>query len=359
MVMEAVAQSWTSQRERIRDSTARIREQLGAVGRIEPAEATPGPELLEGAVAAAAGARRPRARRLRPGAEVPARLGARAAARPRGARRGRGHARRDGRGRHPRPGRRRLRPLLGRRRLARAPLREDALRQRAPRARLPARLPGARPRALARHLRAHARLDAGRDARPRGRLLLGARRRLRGRRGALLRLDAGRDPHDARRVRARVRGRADARPLRRHRARQLRGREHPPSRSGRDGARAGGGSSACAGRSTKRGRSASGPGSTTSGSASWNALAIAALADAGAVLGRAGLPRRGARLRRVRLGADARRRRPSAAHLQGRRGEAERLPRGPRLPGRGAADALRGDLRAALVRARPRDRRRR
>ena len=30
---------------------------------------------------------------------------------------------------------------------------------------------------------------------------------------------------------------------------------------------------------------------------------------------------------------------------------AERLPRGPRLPARGAADALRGDLRAALVRA--------
>ena len=84
--------------------------------------------------------------------------------------------------------------------LARPPLREDALRQRAARPRLPARLPGARARALARRLRAHARLDADGDARPRGRLLLGLRRRLRGRRGQVLRLDAGRDPRGARRA---------------------------------------------------------------------------------------------------------------------------------------------------------------
>jgi uncharacterized protein len=37
MVMEAVVESWGTQRERIRASAARIREQLGAVGRIEPA----------------------------------------------------------------------------------------------------------------------------------------------------------------------------------------------------------------------------------------------------------------------------------------------------------------------------------
>src|SRR6266576_693702 len=36
MVIEAVVESWTTQRERIRASAARIREQLGAVGRIEP-----------------------------------------------------------------------------------------------------------------------------------------------------------------------------------------------------------------------------------------------------------------------------------------------------------------------------------
>ena len=36
MVMEAVVESWNSQRERLREATARIRNQLGAVGRIEP-----------------------------------------------------------------------------------------------------------------------------------------------------------------------------------------------------------------------------------------------------------------------------------------------------------------------------------
>src|SRR5919198_1151069 len=36
MVMEAVAESWGTQRERIRDSADRIRDQLGAIGRFEP-----------------------------------------------------------------------------------------------------------------------------------------------------------------------------------------------------------------------------------------------------------------------------------------------------------------------------------
>ena len=81
----------------------------------------------------------PRVGRLRPGAEVPAgdddRLpvpGARAHRRARGPRDDHHHARRDGRGRHPRPARRRLRALLHRRDVAGPPLREDALRQRAP-----------------------------------------------------------------------------------------------------------------------------------------------------------------------------------------------------------------------------------
>ena len=47
----------------------------------------------------------------------------------------------------------------------------------------------------------------------------------------------------------------------------------------------------------------------------------------------------------------ARRRGPPAAHVEGRPGAPERLPRGPRLPARGAAHALRGELRSALVRA--------
>ena len=87
------------------------------------------------------------ARRLRRRAEVPAAsslefLLRHARARRLGAcaRDGRQDARRDGRRRHLRPARRRLPPLLGRRSLARAALREDALRQRAACQRLPARV---------------------------------------------------------------------------------------------------------------------------------------------------------------------------------------------------------------------------
>ena len=104
----------------------------------------------------------------------------------------RAHARPHGRGRDLRPRRRRLCPLLGRRRVARAPLREDALRQRPARPLLPARMAGPRPRALPPGLRGDARLGAAGDARPRGRLLLGPRRGLRGRGGALLRLGRSR-----------------------------------------------------------------------------------------------------------------------------------------------------------------------
>ena len=62
----------------------------------------------------------------------------------RGAGHGAPHAGRHGRGRHPRPARRRLRALRHGRRLAGAPLREDALRQRPARPRLPPRLAGHR-----------------------------------------------------------------------------------------------------------------------------------------------------------------------------------------------------------------------
>ena len=79
--------------------------------------------------------------------------------------------------------------LRRRRDLDRAPLREDALRQRAAGAGLPARVAGVGRAAAAARVPRDARLGAARDARPRGRLLLGARRRLRGRRGQVLRLD--------------------------------------------------------------------------------------------------------------------------------------------------------------------------
>ena len=49
MVMEAVAESWGSQRERIAETAAQIREQLGAVGRIRPS----GDELEPGLLATA------------------------------------------------------------------------------------------------------------------------------------------------------------------------------------------------------------------------------------------------------------------------------------------------------------------
>jgi uncharacterized protein len=49
MVMEAVVESWTSQRERIRAAAGRIREQLGAVGRIAPSTELPSPDVLSAA----------------------------------------------------------------------------------------------------------------------------------------------------------------------------------------------------------------------------------------------------------------------------------------------------------------------
>ncbi len=107
---------------------------------------------------------RPGLRRLRLGAEVPARVGARVAAAPRRARHGHGDARRHGRGRNVRPRRRRLSPLLGRRPLARPALREDALRQRAARSRLPPRLAAHRPRPLPRDRRGDGRVHAPRPA---------------------------------------------------------------------------------------------------------------------------------------------------------------------------------------------------
>ena len=196
--------------------------------------------------------------------------------------RGRADPRRDAGRRHLRPARRRLRPLLGRRRLARPPLREDALRQRAAGARLPARLAGARPRPLPARLRGDAGLDAGRDARPRGRLLLGPRRRLRGRGGPLLRLDAGGDPRGPRRRAPRRRSSSTASPRRGNfegaNILHLAGGADPPSAPGlADEARR-----ALYEARDERVR----PGLDDKRLTSWNALAIAALAEAGAALGR-------------------------------------------------------------------------
>src|SRR5215212_9528699 len=49
MVMEAVVESWGTQRERIRAAGARIREQLGAIGRVEPSKEPLLPDILDAA----------------------------------------------------------------------------------------------------------------------------------------------------------------------------------------------------------------------------------------------------------------------------------------------------------------------
>jgi uncharacterized protein len=50
MVMEAVTASWQGERERIREATERIREQLAAVGRIEPSNDPIGPEVVQAGI---------------------------------------------------------------------------------------------------------------------------------------------------------------------------------------------------------------------------------------------------------------------------------------------------------------------
>ena len=134
----------------------------------------------------------------------------------------RAHVSRDGAPRPLRPSRRRVPPVLRRRSLGRAALREDALRPGPPPEELCGslaanRLYGQRPRLAApRDLR----VARARDGRLRGRLLREPGRRQRGHRGKVLRVDARRAPRGAR-SRAR---RAVRVCLRGPRCRELRGR---------------------------------------------------------------------------------------------------------------------------------------
>ena len=82
MVMEAVVDAFENRREELRERAPETRARLGAIGAIEPAGDAPGFELLEAAVATPARGGRHGARRLRRRAQVPARLGAGAAAAP-------------------------------------------------------------------------------------------------------------------------------------------------------------------------------------------------------------------------------------------------------------------------------------
>ena len=119
------------------------------------------------------------------------------------ARHGAVHAARDGARRHARPPRRRLPSLLGGRRLARAALREDALRPGAARARLPRGGAGVAAIRSSRSRRGHAAVRAARDDRSGRRLLFRRGRRQRSAR-------AGRRPDTRTRPKARsTSGRCD------------------------------------------------------------------------------------------------------------------------------------------------------
>ena len=290
--------------------------------------------------------------RLRRRAEVPAVLGAAVPARPRRARDVPADAAVDGRRRDQRPDRRRLRPLRGRQHLDRAALREDALRQRAARPGVPARVARERRPGAAPDVRGDARVRPARAARPGGRLLLApstptprARRAsstsgrsttasTRSSRPTRRRRSSGSAP----RRRATSRARTSSSPA---------ARSPPPEQRARIRGAADGG----------RARSACGRGSTTSGSLAWNALALGTLAEAGARLGREDLLDAARANAEFLLGTMRDDTGPAAAHVGRDDGEAQRLPRGPRVPARGAARPLRGDVRAALVRRRPGDRR--
>ena len=222
-VLEQVAELWRGGNERIASNRKAIGQALTRLAAPEPGEPLPAEAGLAGRAADGRALRHdPWRHRRRPqvpaGADPAPDLGGSAAQRrphpapPRAA-----HARAHLPGRHLRPSRRRLRPLLGRCLLARAALREDALRQR------PA--PGAAGLGPCRHRRCPVRragrgdrgLAAARDA-GRGRLRLGTRCRQRGRGGPVLRLGRRRDrPAPGQR-------RADLPPrLRRDRRRQLGG----------------------------------------------------------------------------------------------------------------------------------------
>ena len=144
-LLVGVWNAWTTQRAEI-DEAAR-EERAAAAGRAVHGGARGrglGRRCCRRAVVALRRAVRRGQRRLGRRAEVPRDVGDRV---PAGARRGRdaaADAAADGLRRHLRPDRRRLRALLGRRALARPALREDALRQRAAGAGLPARVPGLR-----------------------------------------------------------------------------------------------------------------------------------------------------------------------------------------------------------------------
>ena len=169
MVLLGVADAWANRREEIVEQGDRLVQSLGATARIEPSAEPIRPELLDQALENLR-ATYDRAHGGWGGAPKFPAASTIELLLARGEREmSLGTLRGDGPRRDLRPGRRRLRALRRRRHLDRAALREDALRQRAAGARVPARLAGLRRGALAARVLRDARLGAARDARARGR----------------------------------------------------------------------------------------------------------------------------------------------------------------------------------------------
>jgi uncharacterized protein len=148
-VLGAVAEAWDTQREEIRAQGEKVAPRLSGGALLTPSEQPLDAAALDDAVAV-----------LRQGFDSVNGGWGGAPKFPQRAPDGAADAALDGRRRHLRPRRRRLRALQRRRALDRAALREDALRQRAAGARVPARLPGQRRRRAATHRRGDARLGA-------------------------------------------------------------------------------------------------------------------------------------------------------------------------------------------------------
>ena len=145
-VLAAIGAAWDEQREEIRSQVGGIVERLRGAAALKPPEEEIDPASLDAAVA---GLRKlydaehggfGTAPKFPPTSAIEFLLGRGARAAPRW----RCTRWPDGQRRHVRPGRRRLRALLDRPLLARAPLREDALRQRPARA-APTCTPGRSP----------------------------------------------------------------------------------------------------------------------------------------------------------------------------------------------------------------------
>ena len=191
-VLQAIAESWSENREEIRAGGERLRERLSGGALLSPSRrAAAARRALDRGGGEAGGELRRAQRRLRRRAEVPAGAGARVPAAARRARDGAGDAARDGQRWHPRPDRRRRSRATastppGRCRTSR----RCSTTTRCSRAPTCTAGSARSDDAPAGGLRRHARVGAARDARPGGRLLQRAGRRLRGRRGALLRVDA-------------------------------------------------------------------------------------------------------------------------------------------------------------------------